>query len=333
MKLERNGIVVALFGITFVILLLFSFLTSGFKFDIKGIFVAIYFAVWIAAVAFVLLTFILPFLSERKKEAKVKKTGTGPATGAIPTPFKSPRSGLPVRERIALYVAERRREDGLPAPEPLHPSRAGSSAMGKQPSAPPSAAAAAIPSSGTAPVSSAGRMEDNELLGDIPLPDDFGSVDASSGDMGTLPGLEDDFGDLGEFGGSDDMPPDFSEETSSVFIADSSDTVRAPPKSPTSEDLPDGGLPGFDGDIDSDLSESDLMPDDAMMDLSDDDVLTMDEESVPSSSSGELSEAGLPDLDDTLEPDVFDQDLSEDDDFGDIEFMDLEPEEPKKGKK
>ena len=342
MKLERNGIVAIIFVITFVILLLFSLLTSGFRLDIKGIFVAIYFAVWVGAVAFVILTFVLPYLSDRKKEKKRAKAGSSHSGGGTPAPFRSPRSGLPVRERIVTYVAERRREDGLSAPEPLRPSRTVTSGSAGMPSAGASHRVVAVSGSASqvSPVDrispeipEAPRVSGNDDLGDLPLPDDFGSVDESDSDMGGLPGLDDDFDDLDGFGGGDEMPSDLNDDNSGL-LGDFGDIHSAPePVSAPSPVMSDGELPGFDGDIDSDFIESDLMSDDGIMDLSGDDILTMDDdEERPSShsSSGGLSEAGLPDLDDSLEPDIIDSDLSGDEDFDDIEFMDLEPEEPDK---
>lgn len=328
MKLEKNGIVAIAFVVTFVILLLFSFLTPGSGFDLKGIFVAAYFAVWIAAATYVILTFIVPFVREKMQETRTKKAGTGSAAGIPPTPFRSPRSNLPVRDRIASYVAERRREDGLPTPVPLRPSKTGASQAGGLASAPRTAAATPV-AAAMAPADGAGGDD----LGDIPLPDDFGSVDDdSSAGMGSLPGLEDDLDDLG-FGGSDEMGSDFGAEPGG-FSDQIDEEIGDQPLSVPPDDLSDGGLPGFDGDLEPDMGESDLMQDDSMMDLSGDDILTIDDDtsSMPDSSGG-LSDDGLPDLDGDLEPDILDSDLSGDDEFGDIEFMDLEPEEPKKAKK
>lgn len=325
MKLEKNGIVAATFVICFVVLLLFSLLTSGFRVDIKGIVVAIYFSLWVAAAAFVILTFIIPFIQEKREEQKTKKTQPGQGPGAVPTPFRSPRSGLPVRERIAAYVAERRREDGLPAPEPIRPSRAGT---GVAQSPAESVSASVAPA-----VTSAGDAEGGDL-GNIPLPDDFGTMDGTSGDMGSLPGLDDDdLGDLGGFSEDDDLSGGYGDAGPGSAPEIGEDLELPSPSSPA-DDLPDGGLPGFDGDLEPDLGESDLMTDDGMMDMSGDDILTIDEDtSSPSPSGGGLSEEGLPDLDGDLEPDILDTDLSGDEDFGDIEFMDLEPDEPKKEKK
>ncbi len=348
MKLERNSIIAIVFGVTLAILLLFNLVTSGFKLDLKGALVSIYFAVWAGAVTFVLLTFILPFITSRKEAGKKAKSGTG--SGATPAPFKSPRSGLPVRERITAYVTERRREDGLPAPEPLRPARPASGTVTSAAAA--GAVAAGMAASAAAASASVSLPEvsgqDTGDMGDLPLPDDFGSVE-SEGDAGELPGLDDDLGgfdDFGgddEFGGGDEMPSDFGDDNSGLMGDEgpAMDALSEPGES-SAESLSDGGLPGFDGDLESDIGESDIMGDDSMMDLSGDDLLVMDEEpsSAPAGESGGsdggLSEDGLPDLDDSLslEPDLMDSDLSGgDEDLGDIEFMDLEPEEPKKPSK
>lgn len=330
MKLERNAIVALTAGATFVLLLLFHLFTSGFIFNIKDFFVSIYFAIWVGALAFVIFTFIIPYIQERKKRVKAAKPGTGP--GVTPAPFKSPRSGMPVRERIVAYVAERRKEDGLPAPEPLRPSRtvappSSSSARAAAPAV--SMPVAAAVQSVQAPAAATSSGDD---MGDLPLPDDFGSVDSGSDDLGSLPGLDDDFGGMDEFGGSDDISSGLDGDNAGLLDGDE-ESVSAP----VSDDLPSGGLsddglPAFDDDLDSGFGGSDML-DDAGMDLSGDDVLTMDDEDSPVMSddrdSGGLSEAGLPDLDDSLEPDMMESDLGSDDDFGDIEFVDLEPDEPK----
>ncbi len=336
MKLERNSIIAIAFGVTLAILLLFNILTSGFRLELKGILVSIYFAIWVGAVIFVILTFIVPFIQTRKEEKNKAKASTSTGSGISSTPFKSPRSSLPIKERIVAYVTERRREDGLPVPEPLRPSRPAASTTG----ASASRTVAAEQPSVVASVPSGGSSS-GEDLGELPLPDDFGSVDAS-GEAGSLPGFDDEFGGLDEFGGGDEISSDFGDDNSGLLGDEAGASV------PAEEDLElpvesgdAGGLPGFDGDLDSEIGESEIMGDEGMMDLSGDDLLTMDEESSAGSdqsdleiSDGGLSEAGLPDLDGALEPDMMDTDLSGgDEDFGDIEFMDLEPEEPKKNLK
>ncbi|PWR73011.1 hypothetical protein [Methanospirillum lacunae] len=336
MKLERNSIIAIVFGVTLAILLLFNVVTSGFKVEFKGILVSVYFAIWVAAVAFVLFTFVIPYINTRKEEKKKGKAGT---SGATPPPYKSPRSGLPVRERITAYVTERRKEDGLPAPEPLRPARPAASEVPVSPAAAKAAAAGMVAASAAAAVSSVQpESADTGDLGDLPLPDDFGS-EGSGDEAGELPGLDDDFGDMDEFGGGEEMLSDFGDDTSGLLTDDGGAVSSDIPESPV-ESGSTGELPGFDGDLDSEIGESDIMGDDSMMDLSGDDLLVMDEEqaSAPAEdlsveSDGGLSEAGLPDLDDTLslEPDMMESDLSGgDEDFGDIEFVDLEPEEPKK---
>jgi hypothetical protein len=333
-------------------------MTSGFAFEIKGIFVALYFAVWIAAVVFVLMTYIIPYFQDWNKRAK-KKASAKAASPITPPPFRSPRSGLPLRDRIAVYVAERRKEDGLAVPEPLRPSRTVSAGPVAS-----SSAGSVIPKSSVSPAISATqsvKKEDIErtpsamgsggdALGDLPLPDDFGSVDDSDGDMGSLPGLDGDIDDFGELGGSDYLSSDIEDEGGLVDDSGEMDGMAAfvestqpgfSPASTSSASASSGELPGFDGDLEVGLDDSDLMPDSMSMDLSDDDLLVMDDDASMDSSSSMshsapsdgLSEAGLPDLGESLEPDIMDSDLSVDEDFGDIEFMDLEPEEPPKPKK
>lgn len=336
MKLERNSIIAIVFGVTLAILLLFNIVTSGFKVELKGILVSVYFAIWVAAVAFVVFTFVLPYIKSKQEEKKKGKAGM---PGFTPAPYKSPRSSLPIRERITAYVTERRREDGLPAPEPLRPARPAPSEVPVSPAAAKAAAAGMVAATATAAVSSVQPdSADSSDLGDLPLPDDFGSEGAGE-EAGELPGLDDDFGEMDDFGGGEEMPPDFGDDNSGLLADDgisvSSDISEAPVESGS-----DGELPGFDGDLDSEIGESEIMGDDSVMDLSGDDLLVMDDE--PSStpvedlsveSDGGLTEAGLPDLDDdlSLEPDMMESDLSGgDEDFGDIEFVDLEPEEPKK---
>jgi hypothetical protein len=335
MKLERNGIVAIIFVVTFVLLIVLSFLTSGFRLDLKGIFIAVYFSVWISAVAFVVFTFVLPYMADRKKVKKTAKIGStsGIRSTTPPPHFKSPRSGLPVRERIVAYVAERRREDGLSAPEPLRPSRTVSSV-----SAGPAGATASqrvmvgsgsqissATSGGSVGLSGSGTTSGGDVMDDLPLIDEFGPVDDSSGDMGSLPGLDDDLGDLNEFGGGDDngLLGDFGE-------------IQSTPKqkSGPSPEKADRVVPDVEKVIEPGFAESGLILDDGILDFTDEDVLSMDDDTSSSSSdAGGLLSAGLPDLDDSLDPDMMDSDFSGDEDFGDIEFLDIEPEEPKKRSK
>ena len=142
-------------------------------------------------------------------------------------------------------------------------------------------------------------------LGDLSLPDDFGSEEPGE-EAGELPGLDDDFGEIDDFGGGEEMPPDFGDDNSGL-LSDEEGAVSSDMHESPVDSVSDGGLPGFDGDLNSEIGESDIMGDDSMMDLSGDDLLVMDEEpsSAPADdlsvgSDSDLSEAGLPDLDDTL---------------------------------
>lgn len=288
-------------GITFigaliVLLLTFYFITgyqSGFK-DIIG---AIYFALWITALLGLWLYIIQPYLKDRLK----KKTVTGtesPIKRSGPVP--SPHSNLPLRDRIREYVAERRKEEGLPVPEPLRPSKVTTSSK-KTP-------ANSDSSGGFVPVAAAtAAVTDRSVVsaddeGDLPLPDGFDEV--GSGDIfgddftdeeeeTSLPGIED-----GDFGSYDETGTDEQPVTES------------------------GDLPDFDGDLESDMSESDL---------SDSMPGSFDTEE-PSSDFGEegnggLSDEGLADFDVPLDDSMMDDDFSDDGDLTDIEFEDLEPDE------
>jgi len=97
----------------------------------KTLLIAVYFAGWVALLVFCVSTFLLPqirarggmaamFFAQKRKEKEEKSESFQP-TKEIP--MRSSRSDLPVRERIAAYVAERRREEGLPEPVPLRQNK------------------------------------------------------------------------------------------------------------------------------------------------------------------------------------------------------------------
>ena len=219
-------------------------------------------------------------------------------------PVQSPRSNLPLRDRIREYVAERRKEDGLPVPEPLRPSRSttssgASSSSGSSGGYVPVAAGTA----GAAAAVAGTAISEGE--GDLPLPDDFdegGSADLFGDEFSedeegeaSLPGIEDD-----DFGSFDE--PNVDEQ-------------------PVTES---GDLPDFEGDLEPDMSDSgfgDSMEDDLSGDLSGGEEVTEVED------SGGLSEEGLSDFDMPLDESMMDDDLSGDGDLTDIEFEDLEPDE------
>lgn len=201
-------------GITFigaliVLLLAFYFITgyqSGFK-DVIG---AIYFALWITGLMGFWLYIIQPYLKERPK----KKTVTGTASPVQrPGPVPSPHSNLPLRDRIREYVAERRKEEDLPAPKPLRPSKITTS--------PKKTSAGSDPSGGVVPMAAAtATVTDGSVVsvqdeGVLPLLDDFDEARSEDlfGDEFTdeeegtsLPGIEDeDFG-LYDETGTDEHP-------------------------------------------------------------------------------------------------------------------------------
>jgi hypothetical protein len=332
MKLERNGIVLISVVCTLLILMLFNLLTSGSVSDIKGIFIALYFSIWVGAAVFVISTYFIPFIRDYQKNAK-KKAPTQTKTQATPTPFRSPRSSLPLRERIAAYVAERRKEDGLQAPQPLRPSQTVPS--GSVPSGSTGRVSrVTAPLSGSQKQSEAVQIsQTSDDLGDLPLPDDFGSVGDSGDALGTLPGLDEEMDNFGDFG--DEVP------TESGGIEAGFNPSADPTHEPQGQVLPD-----IEDDLSADFGEADLINDSGVeeesgSDFSSDDLLIMDDDESfsqspaarPGSHEGGLSEDGLSDLDTPLEPDMIDTDLSGDEDFSDIELMDFDSEELKKSKK
>ena len=127
MKISRNKLVLLCFVITFVILLITGTFFEPFK--TKALLIAAYFAGWVALLVFCVCTFFLPTIkaaggmstmfSTQKRSQETSESF--PPTEEIP--IQSPRSDLPVRERITAYVAQRRREEGIPAPVPLHPNK------------------------------------------------------------------------------------------------------------------------------------------------------------------------------------------------------------------
>jgi hypothetical protein len=298
MKVEKKLLMIITFLGALVVLLLIFYLTTGFQSGIKDLIGSVYFSLWVTAVMGLWLYIIDPYLKERPKKKDKKGTGSEPVKTA---PVQSPRSNLPLRDRIREYVAERRKEEGLPVPEPLRPSRsstssgAGSSSgssTGYVPVAAAATAGAAVAGAGAAV--SAGDS-------DLPLPDDFDESGAADlfGDEypedeegeASLPGIEDD-----DFGSFDEPGVDEQPVTES------------------------GDLPDFEGDLEPDVSDS------GFGDSIEDDLSGKDEGSE-SEQSGGLSDEGLSDFDMPLDESMMDDDLSGDGDLTDIEFEDLEPDE------
>ncbi len=298
MKIEKKLLMIITFIGALIVLLLGFYLTTGFQSGIKDMIGAVYFSLWITAVMGLWLYIIHPYLKGRPK----KKGQTDHASEPVKAmPVQSPRANLPLRDRIREYVAERRKEEGLPVPEPLRPSRSTTSAGAGSSSRPPSsgyvpAAVAAGPAAAAASVAGAGGD------GDLPLPDDFdenGSPDLFGDEFTqdeeeetSLPGIGDD-----EFGSYDDTGVDEQPVTES------------------------GDLPDFEGDLEPDMSDTGLG------DSLDDDFSDTGEEPGETDQSGGLSDEGLSDFDMPLDESMMDDDLSGDGDLTDIEFEDLEPDE------
>ena len=297
MKVEKKLLMVITFIGALVVLLLVFYLTTGFQSGIKDMIGAVYFSLWVTAVMGLWLYIIHPYIKGRPK----KKEQKGSVSEPIKTmPVQSPRSNLPLRDRIREYVAERRKEDGLPVPEPLRPSRSttssgASSSSGSSGGYVPVAAATA----GAAVAVAGAAISEGE--GDLPLPDDFdegGSADLFGDEFSedeegeaSLPGIEDD-----DFGSFDE--PNVDEQ-------------------PVTES---GDLPDFEGDLEPDMSDS------GFGDSMEDDLSGGEEVTEVDDSSG-LSEEGLADFDMPLDESMMDDDLSGDGDLTDIEFEDLEPDE------
>lgn len=303
MKLEKNLLMVITFVASLLVLLLVFYILTRFASGLKDMIGAIYFALWITALMGLWLYIIQPYLKDRKKKKPVKGAAREIQK---PVTVPSPRSNLPLRDRIREYVAERRKEEGLPVPEPLRPSRstgsAGASASRSGSSGGYGVSAGTVAAAAsTATVASMPGADE----GDLPLPDDFD--EAGGGDLfgedfsdngaddTSLPGIGDD-----DFGSYDDTGVDEKPVTES------------------------GDLPDFEGDLDDDMSESDFSDS-----LTDD--FSSAEEPVPEppmdDDGGGLSDEGLSDFDMPIDEGLMDDDLSGDNELSDIEFEDLEPDE------
>ncbi|NLV27364.1 MAG: hypothetical protein GXY48_09395 [Methanomicrobiales archaeon] len=346
MKIDKKYLLIITFTIALAILLLVFFLMTGFSSGIKDIISAVYFAIWIAAAMGMWLYGIQPYLQGRKKAKGDKKTQqVVHKTASVP----SPKSDLPLRDRIREYVTERRKEEGLPVPEPLVPSKTG----GTPSKAKVQAAGIAGAAMGVAAAATAG----SDTGGDLPLPDDFdatgegdifgeetggepglpglGDEDLGSFDEGGEPGLpghgDEDLGSFDE-GGEPGLPGLGDEDLGSLDeggepgLPGHGDEDLGSFEESGDEMSPDAGsdaLPDFDGDLEPEMAESDLTG--SIDDFS-------DEESTPSDTivednGGGLSEDGLSDIELPLSEDMMDDDMSEDNEFLDIEFDDIEPDE------
>ena len=135
MKISRNILVLSCFAITFVILVMVA-IVRGTLFEpslVRSLLIAFYFAGWVSLLVFCICTFLFPKIREAggfsnllgKAKNQKNRSGTENIPSNIPPkieeePKRSPRSNLPVRERINAYVKERRHEEGIAAPAPLH---------------------------------------------------------------------------------------------------------------------------------------------------------------------------------------------------------------------
>jgi hypothetical protein len=132
MKISRNILVLSSFIITFAILMIVFAVTGRFfePAPMKALLIATYFAGWVAFFVFCVCVFFpkvqaagglsAMFHGTHKIQEEQEKSESFTPEEEIQK--RSPRSELPVRERIAAYVMERRREEGIPAPSPLYQS-------------------------------------------------------------------------------------------------------------------------------------------------------------------------------------------------------------------
>jgi hypothetical protein len=205
MKISRNILVLSCFVITFVILLIVAAVTGTFfePSPAKALLISVYFAGWTALFVFCVCTFLLPqvqaaggfsamFLTNQKRQKKQKEVEYPHPTEEIPK--QSPRSDLPVRERIAAYVTERRREEGIPAPVPLRQNpREEKQDVSQRSFSPAFVASAAVPSDVASSVSNTEIFSefDGELEFDL-VPDIRVEIESDE-DVGELPEFDGDF--------------------------------------------------------------------------------------------------------------------------------------------
>jgi hypothetical protein len=353
MKITRNVIVLFCFVAVFVILLIVA-AVQGTLFGpslVKSIFVAVFFAGWSALLVFCIFTFVLPRIRDATRNSRnqtnQRRTTSPPPTEEVPR--RSPRSDLPVRERISRYVEERRIEEGISAPTLLRPTRSTQVV-------PP--AVSHITQSVNSTDELPGIDGDLDLAGMGPEgivgADDSGlndSFDLGDGDSG----LNDSF-DLGD--GDSNLNDSFDLGDGDSNLNDSFDLGDGDSDLNDSLDSSGGDLPGFDGDLDDsfddleDVGGNSIATDDSddemesldtsgFDDFDDiggdsfdanggDDLMAMDDAGMNDSlfnDSPMESDEDLPDFDGALDLPMDDDDLMlADNDFGDIEEIgDLEP--------
>jgi len=225
MKISRNIIVISCFVAVFIIQLIYAAVRGTLFKPSLPIFIviAVFFAGLFALLTYCIFTLVVPRVRTAKRDQenqrRVTTVTTPPPTEALPK--RSPRSELPVRDRISAYVAERRREEGISAPPLLRPPKTTHVAA--------QAAAAQAASNITQSVNSTeglpgiDRDLDFDNMGQESMADDdfgfgdsFYSDEENSEDSGfersndssdeSLPGIDGDF-DLG----SDDLANNFDD--------------------------------------------------------------------------------------------------------------------------
>lgn len=308
MKIEKRVQVILGFIVALIIFLLITCVITGFKPGLKDIISSIYFAVWIAAAVGIWSYIMSPFIHERINKRSDKASKKNPEKIQ---PIPSPHPDLPLRERIHLYVTERRQEEGLPIPEPLviagltDLSRSGRFLMSSDSSGSFAKNAASI---SVVPESSAGNSIDDA---DLPFPDDFDSDYDNSLSPDELP-AEDEGGLL-----LSDIEDE--QEKSGETITKKRERKEDADSLPDLEDELD--LYGSEPDIDESLMDYPDTEDGSETGMQDLHPKPRDDFDI----SG--AEDGFPDIDDIqLDDDMMESELSGDEDLSDIEFEDLEPD-------
>jgi len=300
MKISRNAIVLFCSVVTFIILLLVA-AVQGTLFELQSILVAVFFAGWVALLVFCIFTLVLPRVRAAQKASRKQKSQSR-ATAPPPAeeiPKRSPRSNLPVRERISAYVEERRREEGIPAPALLRPTRSSQAAAAAAPHIAPSV-------SSTEELPGIDENLEFDLGADVAAE---AGITAPSG-SDELPGFDGDL-DLDGMGAEDIVGAD------DLGLDDSFDSDGGSSELDSTGDASNGDLPGFDGDLDV---GSDALDD--LGDIGDDSMATDgsgDEmESLDDSGFDDFQDAG----DDSFDADGGDDLMTMDDSGDEMESLD-----------
>ena len=329
MKISHNIIAFFSFVAIFILLLIVA-VVRGTLFEPslnKSIVVSIFFAAWFALLVLCALSYGIPKLRVAPKNSRnqpyQKSVTSLPPTDERPRP--SPRSDLPVRERISAYVEERRREEGIPAPVLLRPPRTTGVVV------------PAVSNIAQSMKSADGFFDDDDLELDsmgpegMVSPDDFDLGDSFDSD-------EEDF----EFGNREDPPdnnlpgldgdPDTGSDTLDNNFDDFGDVGGDSFEASGGDELMDTDNSGNEtGSLDgSGFDDFDDIGDDSFGASGGDELMDMDSAEIDDSMLGDNSMEGdgsLPDFDGDFDLSMADGDLTlADDDFGDIEEIgDLEP--------